>query len=91
MKSTVSVRGQTVIIKEIRDELGIEPSTKLSWSVSDGQIVVRVLPADPIQAMWGIPKGRGPTSADLLEGRKRDREREELEMEAFLKRWRRSS
>lgn len=34
-QSKVSVRGQTVIPQEIRDELGIKPESMVAWSVRD--------------------------------------------------------
>ena len=76
MKTTVSVRGQTVIPRRIREELGIIPSTKLEWKIKNGVILVMPIPADPVQSAIGILKGRGPSSADLLSERKADRDKE---------------
>ena len=44
MQSTVSVRGQTVVPRPIRETLGITTSTKLEWQVRDGVILVFVIP-----------------------------------------------
>lgn len=77
MKSKVSVRGQTVIPIEIRKELGITTETTLQWRLRNGAIVIYPIPKDPVAASVGILKGKGPTTADLLEERKREREREE--------------
>lgn len=88
MKQTkVSVRGQTVIPQEIREQLGITPKTKLAWSVRDGVIIVVPIPEDPVRAMKGILKGRGSVQ-ELLAERRADREKEEAEVEELLKRWR---
>jgi AbrB family looped-hinge helix DNA binding protein len=76
MQTTVSVRGQTVIPRSIREELGITPSTRLEWKVENGVIIVLPLPSDPIRAAVGILKGRGPATSDLLAERKADREKE---------------
>jgi AbrB family looped-hinge helix DNA binding protein len=76
MQTTVSVRGQTVIPRPIREELGITPSTRLEWKVENGVIIVLPLPSDPVRAAVGILKGRGPTTSDLLAERKADREKE---------------
>jgi AbrB family looped-hinge helix DNA binding protein len=75
-QSTVSVRGQTVIPHEIREELGIAPRTKLAWSVRNGVITVIPIPQDPIEASFGILAGRGYTLDDFLRERQEERERE---------------
>lgn len=80
MKTTVSVRGQTVVPKQIRDRMDIVPQTKLEWQIREGVIIVYPIPPDPVQAAVGMLKGRGPTTDDLLAERERERQRErELE------------
>ena len=75
MKQTkVSVRGQTVIPQEIREQFGIKPETKLSWSTRNGIIIVIPIPEDPVKASIGILKGRGFTLKDFLEQREKERE-----------------
>ncbi len=76
MRTTVSVRGQTVIPRSIRDAAGITPGTQLEWQVKNGTIIVVPIPSDPIRGAIGVLKGRGPTTEDLLEERRRERERE---------------
>lgn len=74
MKQTVvSVRGQTVIPQEIREQLGIKPKTKLVWSAQDGVITVIPIPEDPIEASFGMLRGRGYTLDDFLQERQHDR------------------
>ena len=75
MQTTVSVRGQTVIPRRIREELGITPATRLEWKVKNGVIIVLPLPSDPIRSAVGILEGRGPSTSDLLAERKADREK----------------
>ncbi len=83
MKQTVvSVRGQTVIPREIREQLGIKPKTKLVWSAQEGVITVIPIPEDPIEASFGILAGRGYTLEDFLEERRQERV---LEQERGLK------
>jgi bifunctional DNA-binding transcriptional regulator/antitoxin component of YhaV-PrlF toxin-antitoxin module len=77
MKTTVSVRGQTVVPRAIRERMGIVPQTKLKWQIVDGVIVVQPIPPDPVQAAVGILKGRGPTIDDLLAERQQERQREQ--------------
>ncbi len=76
MQTTVSVRGQTVIPREIREELGITSTTRLEWLVKNGVIIILPLPSDPVQASIGILEGRGLSTADLLAERKLDINRE---------------
>jgi AbrB family looped-hinge helix DNA binding protein len=75
MKTTVSARGQTVVPREIREQMGIVPQTKLEWQIREGVIVVYPIPPDPIQASVGLLKDRGPTTYDLLAERQQDRRR----------------
>lgn len=77
MRSTVSVRWQTVIPQEVREALRIEPNSKLEWEVKEGYIVVHPLPANPIRAARGMFKDNGPTVEDLLAERRRELESEE--------------
>ena len=76
MQTTVSVRGQTVIPRHIREELGITPTTRLEWKVKNGVIIVLPIPSDPVQSALGILEGRGPSTSDLLAERKSDRGKE---------------
>ena len=80
--SKVSVRGQTVIPQEIREELGITPNTKLAWSNRGGVIRVIPIPDDPIAATRGILKGTGFTFQDFMDERNKERE---LEREYYEK------
>lgn len=77
---TVSTKGQMVIPAAIREELGIEPGTRVAVRVEGGRLIV-----DPqslaaklrrIKEMRGYTAG-GPSMTDaLLEDRRRERERE---------------
>ena len=78
MQSTVSVRWQTVIPREIRRQLGIEPRSKLEWELKDGFIQVRPIPADPVRASLGLLESRGLSTESLLEERRRERVREKV-------------
>ncbi len=77
MKSKVSVRGQTVIPKAVREQMNISQETVLEWKVQDGVVVVMPLPADPIGASFGVLKGGKPSVADLLKLRREERRREQ--------------
>ncbi len=75
MESKVSVRGQTVIPKEIRKALGITENSRLYWKIQDGVIQVLPLPADPVQASLGLLRGKG-TFGEFLQGRNEERHKE---------------
>lgn len=74
--TTVSVRGQTVIPREIRRALKIEPESKLEWEIRDGEIVVHPLPPDPIGASRGLLRDRGLGHEELLAERRGERVRD---------------
>jgi len=77
MLTAVSVRGQTVIPRAIRESLGITSATRLQWLVQDHVILVLPIPPDPVGASVGVLKGRGPATAELLAERKATREQED--------------
>jgi len=76
MQTTVSVRGQTVIPRQIREKLGITTETRLEWSVKNGVVIILPIPPDPVKSAVGILEGRGLHIKDLLEERKADRDKE---------------
>lgn len=87
-ESTVYARGQTVVPKRIRDAMGVEEGATLMWSVEDGIAKVFAIPKDPVAALYGIMKDKGPTFEEYLAERNAERKRErELEMDQE-RRWR---
>ena len=72
LQSRVSVRGQTVIPREIRESLGIAPSSILEWKVENGVIHVYPLPGDPVRASVGLLRGKA-TFQEFLDQRNADR------------------
>jgi AbrB family looped-hinge helix DNA binding protein len=87
-QSVVSVKGQTVIPKEIREALGIKAGTKLSWTVKGRSIYVFPVPEDPVHALMGILKDSGYTFEDFLRERNEERKRERVQEEKEEQRWR---
>jgi AbrB family looped-hinge helix DNA binding protein len=73
-------KGQVVIPKLIRDRLGIKVGSRLWLQVKDGRVILKPLPADPIEALCGILKQSGPSTAELLKWRREERAREEREI-----------
>ena len=87
-ESKVYERGQTVVPKVIRDALAVEEGTTLMWQVKEGMAQVMAIPRDPIAALRGILKGKGPTFEEYLAERNAERQREgELEANEE-RRWR---
>lgn len=74
MTHRVGPKGQVVIPKELRDELGIEAGDEVSFWREDDHVAVR--PAGPRSALRG--RFRGSSLLDALEGeRAADRRRED--------------
>lgn len=87
-ESRVYERGQTVVPKKIRDALGVEQGSTLVWEIQDGTARVIAIPKDPVGALRGILKGKGPTFEQFLADRNAERQRErELESDEE-RRWR---
>ncbi len=67
MEATVAQRGQVVIPKAIRDQLGLVPGTQLSFTVEGGKLIVRKKVDDAFsraRGMFRLPGGE--TVDDLL-------------------------
>lgn len=73
-------KGQVVIPKPMRDQLGIKVGSQLLVQVIGQDIVMKPLPKDPVRALRGMLKDTGPSTADLLRMRREEREREEREI-----------
>lgn len=76
MKSQVSDRGQTVIPKKIRDQLGIRAKAQLEWLVVGNAAMVLPVSENPIQEAYGILKGGRASTRSLLRFRAEDQELE---------------
>ncbi len=79
-ESKVYDRGQTVVPKAIRDAMRVEEGSTLVWQVEEGVAQVMAIPKDPVRALYGIMKDKGPTFQEYLAERNAERQRErELE------------
>ena len=81
--ATVSTKGQLVIPASIREELGIEPGTRVAIRRDGAEVVLKpetlTAKLTMIKKMRGITAG-GPSLCDeLLEDRRLERERESRE------------
>lgn len=64
MEATLAERGQVVIPKAIRDQLGMKPGTLLTFTVEDGKLVVRKKVDDAISRVRGRFKFAAGDSLD---------------------------
>ena len=66
-------KGQIIIPKDIRDQLGIKPGKALSVERINDHIEIRPLPDDPIEYLTGIFENLdGSMASELVEERRRD-------------------
>jgi AbrB family looped-hinge helix DNA binding protein len=73
MRSTITIRGQTVIPAEIRRRFKLTPSERLEWIVEPDGIRVVPVRGDPVQALRG--QGKGGATERLLREREEERKR----------------
>lgn len=74
MTHRVGPKGQVVIPKDLRDELGILPGDLVDFDRVEDGVVVRRVPS-PLQLMGRFSDGPD-LLADLMEEKRRERERE---------------
>jgi AbrB family looped-hinge helix DNA binding protein len=79
----VSKKGWIVIPHEIRERYGIRPGDEIHVIDYAGRIAIIPVAKDPISAARGMLKGGTSMTKALLEERRREREREERD----LQRW----
>ena len=66
-------KGQIIIPKEIRDQLGIKPGKELSVKLVDDHVEIRPLPDDPVEFLTGIFEDHPVSLSDeLLKERQED-------------------
>ena len=81
MGSAVSIRGQTVIPKGIRERFHIDETTKIEWIISNNNIRVIPISKDLIKDTYGMLKGTRASTASLLKARKENRILEKKRLE----------
>jgi len=84
MTYKVGPKGQVVLPKDMRDELGIAPGDEVMFDQTDDRIVVRKARTkdEIVDSLFGALAGPGkPLTELLVESRRRDREREDRKFE----------
>ena len=74
--SVVTIKGQIVIPKKIRNLFHIKKGTQVRFETHNGQIVLKPLTPDYFDKMAGVLGTGGKLTKALLEERARERERE---------------
>ena len=83
MTHKVGIKGQVVIPKAIRDEIGIQPGDEVTFEPNGSEVRIRRVEDDPerraaeITALRGIWADTGGGTDELLQERRRERELEE--------------
>jgi bifunctional DNA-binding transcriptional regulator/antitoxin component of YhaV-PrlF toxin-antitoxin module len=70
-KSTITVKYQTTVPKEVREKLGVGPQDVLQWEVADGYVRVSAAGKAFLRRRGTIHVGAGSTAADVREARSR--------------------
>jgi AbrB family looped-hinge helix DNA binding protein len=76
MTVTVSTKGQVVIPSQLRKRYNLKPRAKIEFLDTGKEIVLVPLPEDPFKASYGILKGKGITTKDLIKHRREERKKE---------------
>ena len=74
---TTSAKGQVVIPAAIRRKIGLSPGQKVDVMVQGGDVVIRPLPRDPVEALHGKYKQGDSLTEALMRERGLERRREE--------------
>jgi AbrB family looped-hinge helix DNA binding protein len=77
----VTTKGQLVIPARIRRKLGIKPGTKVCFVERGNEILFQPVTKEYIRSVCGMLKSDTSVTEDLLEERKKEREREEAKLE----------
>ena len=64
--STVTIKGQTTLPKDVRLELNLAPGDRVRYMILDGG-EVRIVRSGPVMALAGLLEGRSPHRATLEE------------------------
>ncbi len=86
-RTTLSAKGQVVIPKEVREQLGLQKGDQFEIDVAQDRLVLRCLPRKrTLLELEGAFAGPDSLTGALLEERRQDLEREEARIASFERR-----
>jgi AbrB family looped-hinge helix DNA binding protein len=65
-ESTVTIKGQTTLPRDVRQALGLNPGDRVRYMILDGG-EVRIVRSRPVMSLAGLLEGRSPHRATLEE------------------------
>lgn len=65
-ESTVTIKGQTTLPRDVRQALGLHPGDRVRYMILDGG-EVRIVRSGPVMALAGLLEGRSTHRATLEE------------------------
>jgi len=77
--SYVTTKGQLVIPARLRRRYGIKPGTKIRFVERDHEIIFQPVTREYIRSLCGMLRSETPVTEELLNERRRERQREESE------------
>ena len=69
-------KGQILIPKKLREKIGIKPGSKVQLLETEGAIIIKPVPEDPIASASGFLKGNFSLTEDLIEEHKKELKRD---------------
>ncbi|MBI5855710.1 MAG: AbrB/MazE/SpoVT family DNA-binding domain-containing protein [Nitrospirae bacterium] len=80
-KSRVTKKGQITIPARLRRKLGIKPGTKVCFVECGSEIIFQPVTKEYIRSVCGMLKSDTSVTEELLNERRKEREREEAKLE----------
>ena len=80
-KAYVTSKGQLVIPARLRRRYGIKPGTKVCFIERDNEILFQPVTKEYIRRVCGMLKSDTSVTQELLNERRKDKEREEAKIE----------
>ncbi len=77
MAQKISSKGWVVIPADIRKKYGLKPGDEVNVVDYGGVVSLVPVRSDPVRDTYGMLAGAGPLVSDLVDERRRERERED--------------
>ena len=72
----VSLKGQILIPKSLREKYGVKPGSKVQILEEPGSLIIKPAPEDPIEAACGFLEGDFSLTEDLMNEHRKELENE---------------